>query len=126
MKKAFALILAIVYLGSVVGATVHLHFCMDKLINWSMNDESSKCKNCGMEKDGGCCKDENKFFKNNIDQSATGTIQLLPVPVIHADVPVHSINADHVPILVNRSCTSHAPPIISATDILVRNCTFRI
>ena len=72
MKKILVSILAVFYLTSVVGATVHLHFCMDKLINWSLlKRDGDKCDKCGMKKDGGCCKDEHKFVKNNVDQNTT-------------------------------------------------------
>ena len=72
MKKILVSIFAVFYLASTVGATVHLHYCMDKLINWSlMKSDGDKCDKCGMKKDGGCCKDEQKFVKNNFDQKAT-------------------------------------------------------
>ena len=68
MKKILVSIFAVFYLASSVGATVHLHYCMDKFIDWSLLKGGDKCDKCGMEKDGGCCKDENKFVKNNVDQ----------------------------------------------------------
>src|SRR6187431_609083 len=78
MKKILVSILAVFYLASSVGATVHLHYCMDKIIGWSLlNSSGDKCNKCGMEKDGGCCKDENKFVRNNVDQKvAESAIQL--------------------------------------------------
>ena len=83
MKKILVSIFAVFYLVSSVGATVHLHYCMDKFINWSLLKGGEKCNKCGMEKDGSCCKDENKFVKNNIDQkvaeSAVQTIQIAAV-----------------------------------------------
>lgn len=125
MKKLFALILAIVYLSSTVGATVHVHFCMNKLVNWSLNDDGNKCKNCGMEKDGNCCKDESKFVKNSLDQTATGAIQLLLAPTTD---PVAFMNVDenYSSYLTNEYPANHAPPIKTGIDILVRNCIFRI
>jgi len=126
MKKVLAFILAIVYLSSTVGATVHLHYCMDKLINWTLNNEGSKCKNCGMEKDGGCCKDVNKFVKTSIDQSTTGAIQLLQAPVIDTHIPFSNVDENYSFYLPNEYPTSHAPPIKTGSDILVRNCVFRI
>ena len=66
-----------------MGATVHLHYCMDKFINWSLLKGGDKCNKCGMEKDDGCCKDENKFVKNNIDQKAAeSAIQLIQMAAV--------------------------------------------
>jgi hypothetical protein len=126
MKKLFAFILAIVYFTSSVGATVHLHYCMDKLVNWSLNDEGNKCKNCGMEKDGNCCKDEHKFVKNDLDQNTTGGILLLQVPPIDAPVSFINIEDNYSFSYIDEYPTSHAPPISSGVDILIRNCVFRI
>jgi hypothetical protein len=126
MKKLFTFILAFIYLTSSVGATVHLHYCMDKLVNWSLNDEGGKCKTCGMEKDGGCCKDEHKFVKNSLDQSATGAIQLSQLPTIDSPISFINITDDLSFSLTKDSPASHAPPINSGFDILIRNCVFRI
>jgi len=126
MKKVFALILSLVYLTSSVGATIHLHYCMDKLINWSLRSDGNKCKNCGMEKDGKCCKDENKFVKNSLDQSTTSAIQILQAPVISDHLSFISINENYSFSSINEYPTSHAPPIRTGVDILVRNCVFRI
>lgn len=126
MKRLFAFILAIIYLSSTAGATIHLHYCMDKLVNWSLNDEGSKCKNCGMEKDGGCCKDENKFVKNNLDQSATGAIQLLLAAATDTSVSFINVDENYSFSLISEHPACHAPPIKTGVDILVRNCVFRI
>ena len=126
MKKVFALILSLVYLTSSVGTTVHLHYCMDKLVNWSLNDEGNKCQKCGMEKDGNCCKDENKFVKNSLDQSTTSAIQILPAPVIDGHISLINVDEDYSFSYINEYQTSHAPPIKTVVDILVRNCVFRI
>src|SRR6188474_3384059 len=81
MKRILVSIFAVFYLASSVGATVHLHYCMDKLIDWSLlKSEGDKCGKCGMDKDGGCCKDDNKFVKNNVDQKvAESSIQLIQI-----------------------------------------------
>jgi hypothetical protein len=126
MKKFFAVIVAIVYLSSTVGATVHLHYCMDKLVNWSLNDEGNTCKNCGMEKDGGCCKDEQKFFKNNLDQSLIGTTQLLQAPAIGRPVLFTDVPQSGAFTLLNAYTITHAPPGDGGGDILIHNCVFRI
>ena len=69
MKKFVTAILAVLYLGTSTGATVHMHYCMGKLADWGLGHNKSKtCGNCGMEKseekDNGCCKDEHKFVNS--------------------------------------------------------------
>ena len=128
MKKVIASILAVFYLASSVGATVHLHYCMGKLINWSFNDkESNKCNKCGMEKDGGCCKDEHQFVKNNLDQKiAESAIQL--AHIITSGIPAVpvGVSESYSSSMVENYPISHAPPLISGSDILIHNCIFRI
>lgn len=126
MKKIFALLLAIVYLGSTVGATVHLHYCMDRLVNWTVRDEGSMCKNCGMEKGGGCCNDESKFIKNDVDQSATGAMQALQAPAIDTHVSFTHVADGYSLSYVNEYRVSHAPPLKTGIEILLHNCIFRI
>ena len=54
MKKAIVSILAVLYLCSSAGATVHLHYCMGKLVNWSwltrtkINAKNVECKRVGV------------------------------------------------------------------------------
>jgi hypothetical protein len=126
MKKVFALILSLVYLASSVGATVHLHYCMDKLVNWSLNDEGNKCRKCGMEKDGNCCKDENKFVKNSLDQTTTSAIQILQPPATDDHISLINVDENYSFSYINEYPTNHAPPIKTGVDILVLNCVFRI
>ena len=130
MKKLVVSILAIVYFVSSTGATVQLHYCMDKLVSWEISGKrENKCPNCGMEKQGhgGCCKDEQKFLKNTDDQKVSeAAIQLMnglitPLPVISTDSTEFYTSS-----IIENYPICHAPPIISGTDILVRNCIFRI
>jgi hypothetical protein len=81
MKKVLATILAIVYLSSSMGATIHLHYCMGKLASWGLtNHESKNCARCGMIKKipssqnmaakMNCCRDEHKQIKTDSDQKS--------------------------------------------------------
>lgn len=128
MKKILVSILAVFYLTSSVGATIHLHYCMDKLINWSLlKGEGDKCGKCGMEKDGGCCKDEDKFVKNNVDQniaeSAVQSMQGLSTAALFAFI---NSSENYFPSLIERYPVCHPPPLISAGEIYILNCVFRI
>lgn len=132
MKKFVAAILAVLYLGTSTGATVHLHYCMGNLADWSLgNSEAKTCGNCGMEKseekDNGCCKDEHKFVKNDNDQKTAEEIvinfatHVIDLPIVNfsaLDIPVPSVTEKH-PV-------SHAPPRSNGVAVYIRNCTFII
>ncbi len=127
MKKAIIFILAVLYLYSTAGATVHLHYCMDKLVNWTLSDTArNKCDNCGMEKDGNCCKDENKFVKNSSDQRVaelfiqhTQAVAIIPSLFINSTEPLFVS-------LIQKSSTGYSPPVPIGNDIYLFNCVFRI
>ena len=128
MKKLFAFILAIVYLASSAGATVHLHYCMDKLVKWSLSGKKGNtCDNCGMEKDGGCCKDENKFVKNNADQRAADSF-IQAVQIEAAILPsAFIVGNETLPFSqLKENPLSLSPPALNGNNVYIINCVFRI
>jgi hypothetical protein len=132
VKKFFLAILALVYISTSIGATVHVHYCMGKLAEWGVgHKESSSCDKCGMaqsiKKANGCCKDENKFIKNSADQkgaeAAFQTFQSVAItpPVAFIELPAVTIFS-----VAERNPCSHAPPRDSGVAVYIRNCVFRI
>jgi len=84
MRKLLATLLAALYLGTSVGMVVNMHYCMGRLAAWSLgHDDSQTCGRCGMEKsaenENGCCKDEQRFLKNDDDQKAASSL-IAPAP----------------------------------------------
>jgi len=127
MKKILVSIFAAFYLASSVGATVHLHYCMDKFINWSLLKGGDKCSKCGMEKDGGCCKDENKFVKNNIDQKvAESSFQLIQMAAVTTPAVFIYTSEYHFSSIIQENHLSHAPPRNNGVGIYILNSVFRI
>ena len=128
MKKILVSILAVFYLASSVGATVHLHYCMDKFINWSLlKGDGDKCNKCGMEKDGGCCKNENKFVKNNIDQKvAEATIQLKQKAAVATPAVFTYTSEYHFNSIIQESHLSHTPLRSNGVGIYILNSVFRL
>lgn len=132
MKKFVAAILAVLYLGTSTGATVHMHYCMGKLADWGLGHNKSKtCGNCGMEKseekDNGCCKDEHKFVKNDNDQKTTESfVTNFSLQVI--DLPVECFTSSEILVssVTEKHPVSHAPPRSSGVAVYIRNCTFLI
>ena len=127
MKKFLVTILALVHLISSAGATMHLHYCMGKLVSWSLSEKPGDlCENCGMEVDGGCCKDEHHFLKSSTDQkTAESDIQLLQISAIATPTPFITTSGLYFSQKAKHPA-SYAPPNSSGPDILIRNCVFRI
>lgn len=132
MKKFITAILAVLYLGTSSGATIHMHYCMGKLADWGLGHQKSKtCGNCGMEKsdkkDNGCCKDEHKFLKDDSAQKVTeGNLQL--IQLMATALPSANIHLPELalPSLTEESPNSNAPPRTQGVPVYIRNCVFRI
>jgi hypothetical protein len=138
MKKLLTTALALIYLTSSMGATVHLHFCMGKLIGWGLVDSDTKnCSYCGMQKitkpanctvaKEDCCRDEQKQLSTDKDQrqalasfkfSKLLSDQFLLNPGGNAPV-FHLIPSIDFP-------NNNAPPEAEKIAIFLRNCNFRI
>ena len=89
LKKIAVIFLMFVYGTTTVGATVHLHFCMNKFISWNFTETENKtCGKCGMKESAtkkGCCKDEVKQLRIDNDHQKSTTASLLNIfeaPVI--------------------------------------------
>ena len=68
VKKLVVILLLIVYAGSAIGTTINMHYCMNKISDWSFSSKKKdKCAKCGMSNNG-CCKDEKKEIKISSDQ----------------------------------------------------------
>ena len=132
MKKFLVLILTFAYIASTSGATVYLHYCMGKMVEWNvMGNEKDKCPNCGMDKSKkdskGCCKDEHKQLKvtnhHSIVENAFQGMQLvaLALPVSDFEIPAIAFSS-----ITEENPTSNAPPRSSSIAIYKRNGVFRI
>jgi hypothetical protein len=137
MKKLLATILTLLYLSTTMGATLHLHYCMGKLISWGFTDSDSKnCTFCGMPKVSkdehcmamkkDCCKDEHRKFKVDKDQKTTKpAFKSFDLPVFTlagqiAKLPDH----DPSPAIVGHP-DANAPPG-DPGPLFLRNRSFRI
>lgn len=132
MKKIIVAILALLYITTSTGATIHMHYCMGKLADWSIGHNDSKiCGNCGMdkskEKDNGCCKDEQKRIKLETDHQKAGLvgfINLLSAPAIFTPVP--DLNFKPFLQITESDVQCHAPPDIGNISLYVLHCVFLI
>lgn len=129
MKKFLLFILSIVYLTASTGATIHMHYCMDKLVSVNFQDDGSECISCGMsnQKDNGCCKDEHKQIK--VDKEQTPSTYDYEASNAFAQEYVSGYSLVPQFIYSSRAISypiSHAPPGSGKVAVFIRNCTFLI
>ncbi|MBA3828314.1 MAG: hypothetical protein H0X33_05215 [Taibaiella sp.] len=133
MKRFLVSILAILYLATASGATVHLHYCMDKLIGVSLGEngeENHQCNKCGMTKksNGGCCKDIYKVVKTDLAQQAAKVIlQSSQIAAVGPNPTGYNFNT--ILFAQNGSVLplSNAPPSVwQSCPIYIRVGNFRI
>jgi len=138
MKKVLASILAVFYLSTSMGATVHFHYCMGRLVSWGLTENSGKtCDFCGMQKMGSpgecmvgmknCCHEESKQIRSNKDQKAaqesyfitkvTSAGAYLPARVWENEIILSTVLSQPLP---------HGPPLVTSLPAFLRNCNFRI
>lgn len=88
VRKVIISILAVLYISTSTGATINLHYCMGKLVDWSFEaKEKHSCSSCCMQKKDGCCKEETRQFKIASDQKPSSnfileTLEAQTVPAI--------------------------------------------
>ena len=130
MKKFLVTILAIIYLAASSGAMVNLHYCMGKLVSWSLSDKKDGiCGSCGMQKAGhkGCCHDEQKLVKIEKDQKASETaFKFLDLSSGAIVISFTGLQPVYPSSVVTDNPYPHAPPRLGAVPIFVLNCNFRI
>jgi hypothetical protein len=129
MKKLLVLLLLMIYGSATMGTTVHLHYCMNKMVGWSLIDnQDHQCHNCGMEKKGGCCKDSKAQIKLAADQqkadpakSVHFNCQLVCSQPIASDYFLADLVAlEIIPLQQN------SPPLLPKLEAPEFLCVFRI
>jgi hypothetical protein len=79
------------------------------------------------EKDGGCCKDENKFVRNNIDQKvAESGIQLIQMAAVATPVALIYPFEYYFSSLIQEYSRINAPPRDYGVGIYILNSVFRL
>ncbi|HWB25520.1 MAG TPA: hypothetical protein VG738_08560 [Chitinophagaceae bacterium] len=130
VKKAVVICLMLLYGSATIGATVHIHYCMNRVTGSSIwNDNSNACTNCGMPKNKshGCCHDECKQLKLCADQQLSSTSCTLSNGLQQATVPYYCNNAGfRLPPVVIVTTISYTPPGKNRQSLYIQNCTLRI
>lgn len=127
MKKILAVILAIVYLVSSAGATVHTHYCMGKAYSVDFVKTKDECSKCGMKSTKHCCNDVIKTIKLRDSHSAVTTAINVSVPFFAIVDKTHDyIFSDRLFGAPSFSTHNNSPPSVSGDLICILNCVFRI
>ena len=131
MKKLITILLLIVYSTTTIGATVHVHFCMNKFVGWNLlQSDNDKCGKCGMKEDAtkkGCCKDEHKQLKIDGDQQKSIVASFLDniqSPIIIQ--PIYSYNFQINKFEKVTDIYFHPPPPFTIQKLNILYCTFLI
>lgn len=132
MKRTLLTILVVFYLGVSSGAAVHFHYCMDKLVSWSMTKHSGKlCDFCKMPlaeaKKKSCCEDVKQEVKVDISQKVSQQVYKFDQPSAAILSPALFVNYQvQIPVKVLRTALSNAPPDGQQVPVYLKNCTYRI
>jgi hypothetical protein len=129
MKKVVVLLLLMVYGSATMGTTIHLHYCMNKMVGWSLLDNKDhQCNTCGMEKKGGCCKDSKAQIKLAADQQKAEFSQaasfnstqfcLLPVVSDYMFTAIAETNTGNI--------SNTSPPLLFSSVSPEFLCVYRI
>jgi len=133
MKKLIVCILAILYMGSSTGATIHMHYCMGKLVDRGLwhGKKATTCNKCSAKENSRsckkkCCREVHKLVKLDQDQKAAeSAFQLV---ALTSSAPDHFYDLPQVRIatLTQEFPVTHAPPRSSKVQPYIFLCTFRI
>lgn len=129
MKKLFSVITVVLYFILTCGVMINQHYCMGRYQSFNLYAaEKDECGKCGMPMDQshGCCKDEVKIVKLQVDQNTTTisyTFKNFEAPAI---VPSDFIAACTTISGNFQAQVNHAPPDLSYQAVYLQNCVFRI
>jgi hypothetical protein len=112
-------ILALLYLASVNGVNLHLHYCMGEVVSWQLLGEKpspKKCVKCGMTNTKGCCEDQSRFVK----------VDTLKAPVAVLDNSNYNYNLTYNYNIPRPFRSNYAPPDKQDVPVYLYDCVFRI
>lgn len=125
-KRLVTITLMVLYLGTVSGFVLNLHYCFNRLSSIKIDAPVKGCTN-GLETGKmKCCKDKHFEVKvKDAHQTASfafsGKIFAHDVPAILDSNPVLNFQS----VLVNKA-SYRGPPDVTVVSIFLKNCTFRI
>lgn len=100
MKKLLTTILFVAYFIASSGATIHVHYCMGKVVEFDFSKHSSdkRCPGCGMTKNKkDCCKDKEATFKISDNHQVAISDFTIVAPVSYSE----NLYADDILVCYN-------------------------
>jgi hypothetical protein len=132
VKKIVAILLLVIYGCTSLGATIHMHYCMNEFAGWNLwhGDKEKECGKCGMkEKKGGCCKDEHKQLKLSADQNhnqfKTFVFEQFLTPIIITCQPILNFTQP-APVALILPKNNAPPNRWRNVPLYLSNCVFLI
>jgi len=132
MKKVFLAILTLLYIIASLGFTLQKQYCTVSQADRGFSHCISKmCDQCGSEhinkKDKNCCRNENRFVKNDKDQNIPESVfhptlsNAVALPPYFLELSFNEFASASEVIPIN-----HAPPPDNGVAIYLRDRVFRI
>jgi hypothetical protein len=127
VKKVIVILLLVLYSAATIGATINMHYCMNKFAGYSFKEiKKDKCPKCGM-KNTGCCKDEKKQIKLTADQQKADFNSWDHFePIILPTDYCNSKDVNNASFQKQGWYCTHAPPLISHINAQAYFATFLI
>ncbi|MGN6640379.1 MAG: HYC_CC_PP family protein [Mucilaginibacter sp.] len=126
LKKPAIIMLMILYLGTVSGFVLNLHYCFNQLSSVKIDAPVKDCTNGRETGKMKCCKD--KHFEVKVkDAHQTGSFSFggktfaVDLPKIFSENPVPSVQE----VLIDKA-SYRGPPVAHAIPIFLQNRNFRI
>ena len=128
-EKIVVILLLLICGSATMSATIHLHYCMNKIVGWALwHNEKEECGGCGIKEDKtGCCKNEQKHFKSKANHHNAATaahITFKPAPAIVNPIPDFYFQAFKK--VTESFSINHAPLNISNTRLHILLCVYFI
>lgn len=129
MKKLTAIVFLVLYFSTTSGATIQLHYCMNKLVSWSISSKTNvKCSKCGMGKciHKGCCHDESRTIKADNHKASYQYFELARF-VFQIEKSISALNKTLIEFTsVTTYPFCNAPPQINNAPVYLLKSVFRI
>ena len=129
LKKIVVILLLLIYGSASMGATIHLHYCINQMAGWSLwHSKKEECGRCGTKKNKtGYFKNEHKHFESKNDQRNAATV----VPVIFKPAPavvnlIPDSNFQAFKKVIKGFSICHAPPDIGDNRRHILHCVYLV
>ena len=130
MKKLVIILLMVAYGAASLGATVHVHYCMDKLVEWGITScEGGMCSQKGMKgmDDEKCCKHTYEqlkvatHYKDAVIIIDFKKFTVIPHLIIH-----YQNDCNQASITLKNTYTNNNYLLKPNNKIYILNCVYRI